>query len=235
MSPTFVQVLLGLDRVVALTGLVLIAGSLAAPRRPDTPRVGVVWVGVALMVAAALATPLVRWSADDRSLGDVLSGQDVTAALARLAVLAGVAFFVVDLPPGRAAPPIVVLLSATLVLELHPPSDAIAWLAAVAGTAHVGMLAAWLGRSVVSPQHRRGVPTVWVATTAVTGAAWAVLGLGVPDSVDPAVVTWVVVEIASLAALLASTRRTGSALAIPGLAALAIVSASALATIAVPA
>src|SRR5215211_1940557 len=103
LNPELLQLILGLNRIITYIGYVLLAGtfvfwSLVWPEgRTDRRLVTLAAIGTGLMVVATIGAPLILVSFGDRLVADAVSPVGGTAAIIRLAILVGIAFFLVDL------------------------------------------------------------------------------------------------------------------------------------------
>jgi len=158
MSHELVVVALGVTRVIAYSGYVLLAGiftfwSLVWPEgRSDRRLVVLVVAGIALMLVSTLGAPAIRMLIGGELTGDIFSPLGGAAMMVQLAALAAAAFFLVDIVRQPIVGwrrvlvlGLVVVLAATLVAQ----TDAVAghWegLKIIAAAGHVLATAAWLG------------------------------------------------------------------------------------------
>ncbi len=145
-------------QVLLYAGFVLLAGTLAfwmlvwGEGTRDRRLVLLAEAGVLLLAVATIAAPVVRWAGSGAPLVDVVSREDGTAALLRLALLAGTAGFFTDLVRGPvvgvrrvAAGLVAVGLALTMVAQSDAVEGPIAWLTALAVLAHLLAAATWLG------------------------------------------------------------------------------------------
>lgn len=198
---------LGVDRVLAYGGFVLVAGTLTfwtllwPDGRSERRLVVTTAVGAAAMALATFGDPAVQILLDGQPAAAVLRPLIGGTLLLRLAALAAVAFFLADV--ARAAVRgwwriFAVVVTGVLAATLVVPSDALAapWPAAKIplATGHVLATAVWLGALValavvlipaghpgeVGPLVRRFwvLTTICVAVLGVTGIAQALLVAG---------------------------------------------------------
>jgi copper transport protein len=153
------QLALGLNRIITYTGYVLLAGTLAfwslvwPEGQADRRLVRLALIGTGLMVVGTIGAPLIVMSFGDRQAGDVLPPiLGTTAAIIRLAILVGIAFFLIDLirsPMTGWRRPVALAIVAVLAATLVAQSDAVggSWQIAkiLVTVGHVLAVAAWLG------------------------------------------------------------------------------------------
>ena len=158
LNPELLQLILGLNRIITYIGYVLLAGtfvfwSLVWPEgRTDRRLVTLAAIGTGLMVVATIGAPLILVSFGDRLVADAVSPVGGTAAIIRLAILVGIAFFLVDLirspiigwwrPMALGA---VAVLAATLVAQSNAVGGSWQIVKIVVTAGHALAVAAWLG------------------------------------------------------------------------------------------
>jgi copper transport protein len=205
------QLALGLNRIITYTGYVLLAGTFAfwalvwPDGRTDRRLVSLAMVGTGLMVVGTIGAPLVLVSFGDDPAGAALPPILGTAAIIRLAILVGIAFFLRDLIRSPisgsrrwVALGIVAVLAATLVAQSNAVGGSWQIIKIVATTGHVLAVAAWLGGLValatvsisrnggVEPERlvpRFSIVAVFsVVTLAITGPIHALAVAGGTDA-----------------------------------------------------
>jgi len=210
LNPELLQLALGFNRIIAYVGYVLLAGtfafwSLVWPEgRADRRLIGLAAIGTGVMAVSAIGAPLILMSFSDRLIGDAVSPIAGTAAIIRLAILVGIAFFLVDLirspltPWGRWIPlGIALVLAGTLVAQSNAVGGQWQVAKIVVTAGHLLAVAAWLGGLVafataLIPQDSRQeldrliprfstVAVFSVITLVITGAIHA---LAVAGSID---------------------------------------------------
>jgi putative copper export protein len=211
LNPELLQVALGLNRIITYTGYVLLAGtfvfwSLVWPQgRTDRRLVSLAAIGTSLMVVATIGAPLILVSFGDRQLAHAVSPVGGTAAIIRLAILVGIAFFLVDLirspiigwwrPMALGA---VAVLALTLVAQSNAVGGSWQMVKIFVTAGHALAVAAWLGGLVALvavlippdnvPQLDRLIPRfsivaiLSVVTLVITGPIHA---LAVAGGIDP--------------------------------------------------
>src|SRR5215210_2444754 len=103
LNPELLHLALGLNRIITYTGYVLLAGTFAfwalvwPEGRADRRLVSLALIGTGLMVVGTIGAPIILMSFGDRQAGDALAPLIGTAAIIRLAILVGIAFFLRDL------------------------------------------------------------------------------------------------------------------------------------------
>jgi copper transport protein len=212
LNPELFQLALGLNRIISYTGYVLLAGtfafwSLVWPEgRADRRLVRLAWIGLGLMIVGTIGAPLILMSFGDRQAGDSLQPIiGTTAGIIRLAILVGIAFFLLDLIRSPitgwrrlVALVIVAVLAATLVAQSNAIGGSWQIVKIVATAGHALAVAAWLGGLValavlVIPQNdvpeverlipRFSIVAVFsVVTLAVTGPIHALAVAGGPSA-----------------------------------------------------
>ncbi len=159
LNPELFQLALGLNRIISYTGYILLAGtfafwSLVWPEgRTHRRLVRLAWIGMGLMVVGTIGAPLILMSFGDRQAGTALPPIiGTTAAIIRLAILVGIAFFLMDLIRSSitgwrrwVALGIVAVLAATLVAQSNAVGGPWQVVKIVATSGHVLAVAAWLG------------------------------------------------------------------------------------------
>jgi putative copper export protein len=159
LNPELFQLALGLNRIITYTGYVLLAGTLAfwslvwPDGQADRRLVRLALIGTGLMVVGTISAPLILMSFGDRQASDVLPPiLGTTAAIIRLAILVGIAFFLIDLirsPMTGWRRPVALAIVALLAATLVAQSDAVggSWeiVKIVVTVGHVLAVAAWLG------------------------------------------------------------------------------------------
>jgi putative copper export protein len=158
LSPELLQLALGVNRIVSYAGYVLLAGTLAfwalvwPEGRTDRRLVVLAAAGTALMGIGTVAGPLIQILGGGRPVGDVLTQLDGTAAIVRLAALACMAFFFVDIVRSPIvgwrrvlAIGIVVVIAGTLVAQSTAVDGRWQLLKIIASAGHVLAVAAWIG------------------------------------------------------------------------------------------
>jgi putative copper export protein len=207
LSPELLQLALGLNRIVSYAGYVLLAGTLTffalvwPQGRADRRLVSLAAIGAGLMIISTIAGPLIQILFAGRPIGDVLTPLDGTAAIVRLAALACVGFYFVDILRGPivgwrrvVSIVLVIVIAATMVTQ----SDAVGgnWqlVKIIATAGHVLAIAAWIGglvalAAVLIPRENlqeldRLIPrfsiiaTLSVITLVVTGIVHAIAVAG---------------------------------------------------------
>ena len=207
LSPELLQLALGLNRIVSYAGYVLLAGTLTfwalvwPQGRADRRLVSLAAIGTGLMIVGTVAGPLIQIFFAGRPIGDVLTPLDGTAAIVRLAALACVGFYFVDIVRSAivgwrrvVTVVLVIVIAATMVTQ----SDAIGggWqlIKIIATAGHVLAIAAWIGglvalAAVLIPRENlqeldRLIPrfsiiaTLSVITLVVTGIVHAIALVG---------------------------------------------------------
>jgi copper transport protein len=207
MNHELVVFALGMNRVIAYAGYVLLAGifafwSLVWPEgRSDRKLVLLVVVGTGLLLVSTLAVPAIRMVLGGELTGDIFSPLGGAAMMVRLAALAATAFFLVDIIRRPVVGwrrvlvlGLVIVLAATLVVQSDALAEQSASLKIIATTGHVLATATWLGGLVALaavlirrdnlPELRRLIPrfsviaTVSIAVLVVTGLADALAAAG---------------------------------------------------------
>jgi putative copper export protein len=210
LNPELFQLALGFNRIITYTGYVLLAGtfafsSLVWPEgRTDRRLVGLALIGTGLMIVGTIGAPLILFLFGDGQPGDALPRIIGTAAIIRLAILVGIAFFLRDLirlPTGwwrLVALGIVAVLAATLVAQSNAVGGSWQIVKMVVTAGHVLAVAAWLGglvalAAVLIPRNNvselgRLIPrfsivaVVSVVTLAITGPIHALAVAGGTDA-----------------------------------------------------
>ncbi|MDQ6658171.1 MAG: CopD family protein [Actinomycetota bacterium] len=157
MSP-LLEVALGAIRVVLYIGYVLLAGILtfwilAWPEgNTDRRLVLMAGLGTGLMIVATIAEPALRLLSGARSPGDAVTPLTGAALIVRLAALAFMGFFLVDLVRAAitgwrrlASIVVVALIAATLVVQPNAVGGPWQLFKIIASSGHVLAVAAWLG------------------------------------------------------------------------------------------
>jgi putative copper export protein len=213
LNPELLQLALGVNRIVTYAGYVLLAGtfafwSLVWPQgRADRRLVSLAAIGTGLMVVATLGAPLILMSFGNRTLAEALSPVGGTAAIIRLAILVGIAFFLVDMIRSpitgwrrSVALGAVAVLALTLVAQSNAVGGSWQIVKMVVTAGHVLAVAAWLGGLVALvavlipggkiPELDRLIPrfsivaVLSVVTLAITGPIHA---LAVAGGIEPLV------------------------------------------------
>jgi putative copper export protein len=158
LNPELFQLALGFNRIITYAGYVLLAGTFAfwalvwPEGRADRRLVTLALVGTGLMVVGTVGAPLILMSFGEREASDALPTIMGTAAIIRLAVLVGIAFFLMDLIRSPitgwrrwVALGIVTVLAATLVAQSNAVGGSWQTIKIVATAGHALAVAAWLG------------------------------------------------------------------------------------------
>jgi copper transport protein len=207
LNPEWFQLALGLNRIITYTGYVLLAGifafwALVWPEgRADRRLVSLALLGTGLMVVGTIGAPLIFMSFGERQAADAVPTIIGTAAIIRLAILVGIAFFLLDLIRSPitgwrrwVALGIVAVLAGTLVAQSNAVGGSWQIIKIVVTAGHALAVAAWLGGLVAlaavsirrsgGPEPERLVPrfsivaVVSVITLAITGPIHAVAVAG---------------------------------------------------------
>lgn len=211
LNPELFQLALGFNRIITYTGYVLLAGTFAfwalvwPEGRADRRLVSLALIGTGLMVVGTIGAPLILVSFGDRPAGAALPPILGTAAIIRLAILVGIAFFLMDLIRSPitgsrrwVALGIVAVLAATLVAQSNAVGGSWQIIKIVVTAGHALAVAAWLGGLVAlaavslprngGPEPERLVPrfsivaVVSVVTLVITGPIHAVAVAGGTDA-----------------------------------------------------
>jgi putative copper export protein len=158
LSPEVLQLALGLNRIVCYTGYVLLAGTLTfwalvwPQGRADRRLVSLAAFGTGLMIIGTIAGPLIQILFAGRPIGDVLTPLDGTAAIVRLAALACVGFYFVDIIRAEivgwrrvVTVALVIVIAATMVTQSDAVSGGWQLVKIIATSGHVLAIAAWIG------------------------------------------------------------------------------------------
>ncbi len=150
--------LLGVDRVVTYVGYVLLGGTLMfwtlvwPNGRSERRLVVLAAIGTGMMALGALLEPLARLAIDGGPLDYLVSQRVGAALLVRLAALAAMAFFLVDLAAAAVvgwrrliAWVVVVVLAGSIVAESDVLEGRLAMMTTVTTGVHVLAAATWLG------------------------------------------------------------------------------------------
>jgi putative copper export protein len=158
MNSPLLELALGVNRVVLYIGYVLLAGTLTfwtlvwPDGQVDRRLVLMTWLGTALMTVATVTALVIGMVMNGRTYSDVVSPLNGAALIVRLAGLAFMAFFLVDVARSEiigwrrvVAVGVVTLVAATMVV--HSDAATGPWWAVkiVAASGHVLATAAWLG------------------------------------------------------------------------------------------
>lgn len=158
LSPELFQLALGLNRIITYIGYVLLAGTFAfwclvwPEGRGERRLVSLALIGTGLMVVGTIGAPLILVSFGDRQVADALPPIIGTAAIIRLAILVGIAFFLKDLVRSpitgwwrSIALGVVAVLAATLVAQSNAVGGSWQIVKIIVTAGHALAVAAWLG------------------------------------------------------------------------------------------
>ncbi len=158
MNPDALALALGVNRVLLYVGYVLLAGTLTfwtlvwPDGQLDRRLVQMTWLGTALMTVATVTGLVIGIMIGGRAFGDVVTPLSGAAAIVRLAGLAFVAFFLVDVVRSAiagwrrvVAVLVITLIAATMVVQANAVTGPWQTVKIVATFGHVLATAAWLG------------------------------------------------------------------------------------------
>jgi putative copper export protein len=158
MNSPLLELALGVNRVVLYSGYVLLAGTLTfwtlvwPDGQVDRRLVLMTWVGTALMTVATVTDLVIGMLIGGRIYSDVVTPLSGAALIVRLAGLAFMAFFLVDVARSEiigwrrvVTVVVVTLIAATMVVQSDAARGSWRAVKIVAASGHVLATAAWLG------------------------------------------------------------------------------------------